>query len=187
MENFQKDKTDINYKIAEIKKDTIRYIEDNRIKFDVIENKFRDIVKKFYNTNGGSLKITMTQNAKNLFNIDVEIPKDGSLSIGNVKTFCYDILLYTLNPNILGFLAHDGELFSEMDKRQKVTIFKIILDKVRDNNLQYFVNIGDTSFNEILNDYTGILNDEDKKFIESKVILQISEDQNTWLFAQKFD
>lgn len=180
MENFQKDKTNIDYKIAEIKKDTIKYIEDNRIKLDAIENKFRDIVKKFYNNNGDSLKITMTQNAKNLFNIDVEIPKDGSLSIGNVKTFCYDVLLYTLNPHILGFLAHDGELFSEMDKRQKATIFKIILDEVRSGNLQYFVNIGDTSFNEILND-------EDKKFIESKVILQISEDQNTWLFGQKFD
>ena len=187
LENFQKDKTNIDYKIAEIKKDTIKYIEDNKLKLDAIENKFRDIVKKFYNNNGGSLKITMTQNAKNLFNIDVEIPKDGSLSIGNVKSFCYDMLLYTLNPNILGFLAHDGELFSEMDKRQKATIFKIILDEVRDNNLQYFVNIGDTSFNEILNDDTGILNDEDKKFIESKVILQISEDQNTWLFGQKFN
>ena len=187
LENFQKDKANIDYKIAEIKKDTIKYIEDNRIKFDAIENKFRDIVKKFYNNNGGSLKITMTQNAKNLFNIDVEIPKDGSLSIGNVKTFCYDMLLYTLNPNILGFLAHDGELFSEMDKRQKATIFKIILDKVKSGNLQYFVNIGDTSFNEILNDDTGILSDEDKKFIESKVILQISEDQNTWLFGQKFN
>ena len=187
LENFQKDKTDIDYKIAEIKKDTIKYIEDNKLKLDAIENKFRDIVKKFYNNNGGSLKITMAQNAKNLFNIDVEIPKDGSFSIGNVKTFCYDMLLYTLNTNILGFLAHDGELFSEMDKRQKATIFKIILDEVRDNNLQYFVNIGDTSFNEILNDDTGILNNEDKKFIESKVILQISEDQNTWLFGQKFD
>ncbi len=187
LENFQKDKANIDYKIAEIKKDTIKYIEDNRIKFDAIENKFRDIVKKFYNNNGGSLKITMTQNAKNLFNIDVEIPKDGSLSIGNVKTFCYDVLLYTLNPHILGFLAHDGELFSEMDKRQKATIFKIILDKVKSGNLQYFVNIGDTSFNEILNDDTGILSDEDKKFIESKVILQISEDQNTWLFGQKFN
>lgn len=59
MENFQKDKTDINYKIAEIKKDTIKYIEDNRTNLDAIENKFRDIVKKFYNNNGGSLKITI--------------------------------------------------------------------------------------------------------------------------------
>ncbi|RAZ50419.1 DUF2326 domain-containing protein [Campylobacter hyointestinalis] len=187
LENFQKDKANIDYKIAEIKKNAVKYMEDDKLKLDTIENKFRDIVKKFYNNNGGSLKITMTKDAKNLFNIDVEIPKDGSLSIGNVKTFCYDVLLYTLNPHILGFLAHDGELFSEMDKRQKATIFKIILDKVKSGNLQYFVNIGDTSFNEILNDDTGILSDEDKKFIESKVILQISEDQNTWLFGQKFD
>lgn len=187
LENFQKDKTNIDYKIAEIKKDTIKYIEDNKLKLDAIENKFRDIVKKFYNNNGGSLKITMAQNAKNLFNIDVEIPKDGSLSIGNVKTFCYDVLLYTLNSNILGFLAHDGELFSEMDKRQKATIFKIILDQIKNSSLQYLVNIGDTSFNEILNDDTGILNDEDKELIKTKVILQISEDQNTWLFGQKFD
>ena len=117
----------------------------------------------------------------------MEIPKDGSLSIGNVKTFCYDVLLYTLNSNILGFLAHDGELFSEMDKRQKATIFKIILDQIKNSSLQYLVNIGDTSFNEILNDDTGILNDEDKELIKTKVILQISEDQNTWLFGQKFD
>ncbi|MBT0611965.1 DUF2326 domain-containing protein [Campylobacter hyointestinalis] len=187
LENFQKDKANIDYKIAEIKKNAVKYMENDKLKLDIIENKFRDIVKRFYNNNGGSLKITMTQNAKNLFNIDVEIPKDGSLSIGNVKTFCYDVLLYTLNPHILGFLAHDGELFSEMDKRQKATIFKIILDKVKSGNLQYFVNIGDTSFNEILNDDTGILSDEDKKFIESKVILQISEDPHTWLFGQKFD
>jgi len=187
LENFQKDKTNIDYKILEIKKNAIKYMEHDKIKLDTIENKFRDIVKRFYNNSGGSLKIAMTQNAKNLFNIDVEIPKDGSLSIGNVKTFCYDVLLYTLNPNILGFLAHDGELFSEMDKRQKATIFKIILDKVKSGNLQYFVNIGDTSFNEILNDDTRILSDEDKKFIESKVILQISENQSTWLFGQKFD
>ncbi|CAD7288293.1 hypothetical protein LMG7974_00916 [Campylobacter majalis] len=187
LENFQKDKTNIDYKIAEIKKNAVKYMEDDKLKLDTIENKFRDIVKKFYNNNGGSLKITMTNDAKNLFNIDAEIPKDGSFSIGNVKTFCYDILLYMLNPDILGFLAHDGELFSEMDKRQKATIFKIILDQVKSGNLQYFVNIGDASFNEILNDDTGILSDEDKKLIESKVILQISEDPHTWLFGQKFD
>lgn len=187
LENFQKDKAEIDYKIAEIKKNAVKYMEDDKLKLDTIENNFRDIVKKFYNNNGGTLKITMTQDAKNLFNIDVEIPKDGSFSIGNVKTFCYDMLLYMLNPDVLGFLAHDGELFSEMDKRQKATIFKIILDKVKSGNLQYFVNIGDASFNEILNNDTGILSDEDKKFIESKVILQISEDPHTWLFGQKFD
>ena len=187
LEKFQKDKVDIDYKIAEVRKNSIKYMENNKPNINSIDNKFRDIVKRFYNNNGGYLNIIMTQNAKNLFDIDLEIPKDSSLSIGNVKTFCYDILLYTLNPNILGFLAHDGELFSEMDKRQKATIFKIILDKVRGGNLQYFVNIGDTSFNEILNDDTDILSQEDKEFIKSKVILEISEEQSTWLFGQKFD
>lgn len=187
LKKFEKDQIDINLKLAEIKKIGLEYIEKNKKYLDKIENDFRNIVKQFYNNNGGSLKISTTKNAQNLFNIDVEIPRDGSQSVGLVKTFCYDMLLYRLNSNMLNFMAHDGCIFSEMDKRQKATIFKIILDEVKNGNLQYFINIGDTSFSEVLNDDTGILSDEDKEFIKSKVILQINEEQSTWLFGQKFD
>ena len=74
-----------------------------------------------------------------------------------------------------------------MDKRQKANIFKIIIDEVRNKKLQYFLNIGDSSFREILKDDTGILSSQDKDFIKSKVILEINENPKSWLFGKDFN
>lgn len=187
LEKFQKDEADLNLKIAKIKKEALEYLEKNRDYLNRLENKFRDIVKVFYNNDGGVLQIQTTKSAKSIFNINITIPHDDSDSTGRVKAFCYDMLLYRLNPSMFGFLAHDGELFSEMDKRQKANIFKIIIDEVRNKKLQYFLNIGDSSFREILKDDTGILSSQDKDFIKSKVILEINENPKSWLFGKDFN
>lgn len=187
LEKFQKDEADLNLKIAKIKKEALEYLEKNRDYLNRLENKFRDIVKVFYNNDGGVLQIQTTKSAKSIFNINITIPHDDSDSTSRVKTFCYDMLLYRLNPSMFGFLAHDGELFSEMDKRQKANIFKIIIDEVRNKKLQYFLNIGDSSFREILKDDTGILSSQDKDFIKSKVILEINENPKSWLFGKDFN
>lgn len=186
LKKFKTDEAELALQIAAIKKDAIDYLEKSKDYLNSIENKFRDIVKTFYNNDGGTLEITTTKNAKNLFDININIPQDDSFSISLVKTFCYDMLLYKLNPKLLGFLAHDGELFSEMDRRQKATIFRIVLDEIQSNSLQYFINIGDSSFREVLEDQTDILSDNDKRFIQSKTILKISENEDTWLFGEKF-
>lgn len=52
-----------------------------------------------------------------------------------------------------------------MDKRQKTMIFKLIIELVQNNSLQYFINVGDSTLNEILDKDSkiNILTDEEKK------------------------
>jgi uncharacterized protein YydD (DUF2326 family) len=186
LNDFKKDKSKLNVESAKIKEKSILYLAKEKESLGKIEDKFREIVKQFYNNHGGSLELKETKKAKYLYDIAVEIPRGSSQAIGEVEIFCYDILLYKLNKDILNFMAHDGYIFSEMDPRQKTMIFKIILELIKDNDLQYFINIGENSLKEILNQ--DILTDQEKEQIKKNIILELyDKDPKNWLFGQEFN
>lgn len=191
LKDFKKEKSDLELEDATIKKESIEYLEKNEKKNDKIEKTFRELVKNFYVNKGGTLKIEEAPTAKYLFNINSDISGDSSQAVGEVKIFCYDVLLYLLNKNRLNFLAHDGCIFSEMDKRQKTTIFKVILETIKENtDFQYFINIGDSSFKEVLdeNNEINILSKEYKKIIKDSIRLELyDKDPKDWLFGESFD
>lgn len=189
IESFKNDEAALELKSAELKANATTYLHDSNQKLDVIENTFRRLVKRFYQNQGGNLTVTLAKDAKYLFDLDVFVPKDGSQGVNEVKIFCYDFLLYELNPRLLGFIAHDGCIFSEMDPRQKSTIFKVALDYINHMDLQYFVNIGQSSLEEVLDreNKLNILNDEQKRQIKQGVRLELyDKDPENWLFGQSF-
>jgi uncharacterized protein YydD (DUF2326 family) len=190
LREFKKDKSSLKVDDAIIKQESLSYLEKKYKYLENIEKKFRNLVKQFYDTEGGSFRIDEAPTAKYLFNINSHIPKEGSQGVGEVKIFCYDVLLYQLNKDLLNFLAHDGCLFSEMDRRQKSTIFKVILELIKDNNFQYFLNIGENTLKEILdkNNEINILSDEEKETIAKSIILPLSDkEEKNWLFGESFD
>ncbi|MBE7660125.1 DUF2326 domain-containing protein [Tenacibaculum finnmarkense genomovar finnmarkense] len=190
LNDFKRDKSNLDVRNAIIKQKSISYLEINQEKHNQIEQVFRDLVEQFYGTKRGSLKIEEAPTAKYLFNINSHIPKDGSQGIGEVKIFCYDVLLYLYNKDLLNFLAHDGCLFSEMDGRQKTTIFKVILQLIKDDDFQYFLNIGENTLNEILdnNNQINILTEDEKEIIKQSVRLELSDKEpEYWLFGESFD
>lgn len=190
LNDFKKDKSNLDVRNAVLKQESIVYLEKNQKGHNEIEKIFRDLVKQFYDNQGGSFKIEETTSAKYLFNINSHIPKEGSQGVGEVKIFCYDVLLYLLNKNLLNFLAHDGCIFSEMDPRQKTTIFKVILELVKDDNFQYFLNIGENTLNEILDDNNqiNILTEVEKEIIKNSIRLTLSDkEEKNWLFGESFD
>jgi uncharacterized protein YydD (DUF2326 family) len=190
LSDFKKDKSNLDVRNAVLKQESIVYLDKNQKEHNEIEKIFRDLVKQFYDNQGGSFKIEEAPSAKYLFNINSHIPKEGSQGVGEVKIFCYDVLLYLLNKNLLNFLAHDGCIFSEMDPRQKTTIFKVILELVKDENFQYFLNIGENTLNEILDDNNqiNILTEEEKETIRKSIRLTLSDkEEKNWLFGESFD
>lgn len=190
LNEFKKDKVQLEMNETIIKKESLSYLEKNHNRFEEIEQKFRTLVKRFYDNTGGSLKIVETPTAKYLFDIISDIPKQGSQGVGEVKIFCYDVLLYLLNPKLLEFLSHDGCIFSEMDKRQKTMIFKLITELVKTSSLQYFINVGDSTLNEVLdkNKQINILSEEEKKVIEDSIILELNDiEPKNWLFGESFN
>jgi uncharacterized protein YydD (DUF2326 family) len=171
LSEFKRDKSNLDVDSSIIKQKSILYLEKEKDYIERLEDDFRIIVKQFYSNHGGSLKIKETNTAKYLYDIFIEVDGDGGQSVGNVAIFCYDILLYQLNKNILNFMAHDGCIFSEMDGRQKAMLFKIIIELIKKNDLQYFINIGEDSLEMVLKQ--NILTDEEKEFIKKHIILEL--------------
>ncbi len=149
---FEKDKARLELDKAVIKDESITFLAENKGHLDDIESMFRDLVKRFYRGYGGSFKVTNSKNAQYLYDIEPHIPKDGSQGINEVKIFCYDMLLVALNPNLIGFIAHDSCIFSGVDPRQVATMFKVVLEMVKQHDLQYFVNINKNTYDALLND-----------------------------------
>lgn len=186
LNDFKKDKSALNVESAKIKEKSILYLTKEKEFLGSIEDKFREIVKRFYDNHGGSLELKETKSAKYLYDIAVEIPRGSSQAIGEVEIFCYDVLLYKLNQGILNFMAHDGYIFSEMDPRQKATIFKVILELIENNDLQYFINIGENSLNEVLEQK--VLTDKEKEQISKSIILELyDKNPKNWFFGQEFN
>lgn len=175
---FQKDKAQLELDRAQIKAEAIKYLEDNKSITTKINNEFRQLVKRFYTDHGGSLQITNTKEAQYLYNIEANIHKDGSQGINEVKIFCYDMLLFSLNPELLGFVAHDSCIFSGVDPRQKAMMFKVIIEMTEELDLQYFVNINKDTYEQILNDdglddENVVLSDSDKQKIKDSTVLKL--------------
>ena len=186
LSEFTLDKSELDVQSSVVKQKSILYLEKEKEHLGKLEDNFRLIVKKFYNGHGGSLKIKEAKKAKYLYDIFIDIDGDGGQSVGNVGIFCYDILLYKLNQNLLNFLAHDGFIFSEMDGRQKAMIFKVIIELIKKNNLQYFINIGQDSLEMILKQ--DILTNEEKEFIKKHIILELYDKEPEYrLFGEAFN
>ena len=189
--DFTKKKTALDLKNSVLNLESLDYLVEKKTHIENIEDQFRTLVKSFYDNHGGSLKVTSSNKAKYLFNIEIGIPREGSQAVNEVKIFCYDVLLYLLNKEQINFLSHDSCIFSGMDVRQKSIIFKNVLNLIDDFDLQYFVNIGENTLNDIL-DYNHnvenpILTDIEKSRIKDGVILELyDKSPSSWLMGETF-
>jgi len=174
---FEKDKARLELDKAVIKDESIKFLADNKEHLDTIESIFRGLVKRFYRGHGGSFKVTNSKNAQYLYDIVPHIPKDGSQGINEVKIFCYDMLLATLNSNLIGIVAHDSCIFSGVDPRQVATMFKVVLDMVKEYDLQYFVNINKNTYDALLKydaskEVHEVLSEVDTSNIERRTVVE---------------
>ncbi|WP_445322044.1 DUF2326 domain-containing protein [Paenibacillus sp. FSL M7-0420] len=87
----------------------------------------------------GGIRITNNEGENTLrYNITAKIQDDSSDGVNEVKIFCFDmtLLLLQLNHNVK-FIFHDSRLFSNMDSRQRYTLFKLAYRKSQEHDLQY--------------------------------------------------
>ncbi|MFW1141982.1 DUF2326 domain-containing protein, partial [Vibrio parahaemolyticus] len=172
-------------KNAEIHNEALGYLNSISQYLEQLDDDFRRIVKNFYNNNTGSVIVQLSKDAQYLYDLDIHVPKDSSQGVNEVRIFCYDMLLYERNRELLGFVAHDGCIFSELDPRQKAQMFKVALEYVNDTGMQYFVNIGQSSLDEILK--SEVLNNSEKEQITNAIALNLlDESPETWLFGSQF-
>lgn len=85
----------------------------------------------------GTLSINLTKTG---YKFDVEIERSGSHGIGNMKIFCYDLMLAQLwsrEANPMFPLIHDSIMFADVDERQYAMALELAARESRNRGFQY--------------------------------------------------
>lgn len=85
----------------------------------------------------GTLSIDVSKTG---FKFKVDIERSGSHGIGNMKIFCYDLMLAQIwagKEKSPGLLIHDSILFADVDERQKALALKLSAKEAKDKGFQY--------------------------------------------------
>ena len=154
---FEKVKQLFNSETVTQAKELLNKLLDNRVMYikEKAINLFNSNSQVLYESHG-ILSIDISPNGY-LFNVDIE--REGSHGIGNMKIFCYDLMLAQLwadreiSP---GFLIHDSLLFADVDERQIALALELAANEFEDKGIQYICtmnsdNIPHNDFSEDFN------------------------------------
>lgn len=85
---------------------------------------------------GGDLLIDITETG---YRFDIDIPRDRSDGIGNMKIFLYDLMLMQLprNHRFPRFLVHDSVIFDGVDGRQRAAAIELAARESKRLGFQY--------------------------------------------------
>ncbi len=93
----------------------------------------------------GSLLINISKTG---FKFDVTIERSGSHGIGNMKIFCYDLMLAKLwakKTKTPVLLIHDSIIFADVDERQKALALQLAESESRNEGFQYICTMNSDS------------------------------------------
>ncbi len=107
-----------------------------------------DNARRLFNANSeylyaepGSLIIDLTDTG---YKFDIDIKRAGSLGIGYMKVFCYDLMLIKLQKDKSlspGLLIHDSTIFNGVDERQVAKALELAMSETDKNGFQYIVTL----------------------------------------------
>jgi len=144
LKEFKREQVDIKLEIDKFKKELIDLEDRLSTKIKKLGQLFRSISEEHYDDKPGYLDIEIIEkfNTEKLYKIEPEIKGDGSDGINEMKIFIYDMLIYKLNPELVGLVGHDNRLFDMVDERQ----ISKALNYAHNNLSQYICSISDTKF-----------------------------------------
>jgi uncharacterized protein YydD (DUF2326 family) len=147
----------------------------------VLENnfeKFRSLSKRFYPTKPGGLVVENNEGENQIrFNISAHIQDDASDGINEVKIFCFDMtLLLGRHGHTADFLIHDSRLYSDIDFRQRATLFKLADEICLREKLQYIATVNEDQINAMKSEFK---DEEFKRIILNNIKLDLTDDANS--------
>lgn len=116
----------------------------------------------------GTLSINISKTG---FKFDVSIERSGSQGIGNMKIFCYDLMLAKLwvkKAKSKIFLIHDSIIFDGVDERQKARALQLAKSESEKEGFQYICTMNSDAIPR---------NDFDKDFDFDKYVVKTFTDE----------
>ncbi|MEA5470354.1 ABC-three component system protein [Spirulina sp. 06S082] len=136
LRQFEEDKSALKIETERLIMSMKRDLRERDIQKNLAISFFNSNSQELYNT-PGELIINVVDKG---YNFNVNIARDGSEGIGNMKIFCYDLTLAQLwsgrnpAPNIL---IHDSTIFDGVDERQIALALELVARESSQRTFQY--------------------------------------------------
>jgi len=140
LKTFEKGLSDYKIKKEELRQKTRRDFDERKESVNKALSIFNKNSEYLY-SEPGLLSIDITDMG---YKYNVEIRRAGSHGIGNMKIFCYDLLINQLESkrsNKPSFLIHDSTIFDGVDERQVARALELAQKESENNGFQYICTI----------------------------------------------
>ena len=139
---------------------------------------FRSFARELYGTTPSGLLIDSDSGDNQLrYRIDAHIASDASEGINEAKIFCFDMVILSLKRgHRMQFQVHDSTLFSPVDPRQRLQMFRIADRVCHEQGFQYIATLNSHDVGSI-QQQTAIEQEEfDSLFGDNNVVLRLTDE-----------
>lgn len=173
--NYDRQIQDYDIELSQQNTITADYLDEIREHRNKILETFRNFSKEFYPDKPGGLLVKNNDGINQTrFNIEASIEDDSSDGINEVKIFCFDMTVLALQENHkMKSVFHDSRLISDIDPRQRATLFKVANSITLENDFQYIISANEDQL-EVLEDYLGPEDYTDT--IQNNIVLELTDD-----------
>lgn len=140
-------------------------------------NLFKYFAQQFYDNKKAGIEV-INDEGVNLqrFKVVAKIQDDVGDGVNEVKIFCFDwTLLKAKHNHNVEFIVHDSRLLSDMDPRQRTTVFKLAYENTKDCNFQYIISANEDSLESVKQIMTA---NEYESVIENNIILNLTDESD---------
>ncbi|MDO8140155.1 MAG: DUF2326 domain-containing protein [Candidatus Brocadiales bacterium] len=136
LRKFEQGKSELNVEIELLQQQSIADLSERKVQKEKAILLFNSNSQALYKV-PGTLSIDVEKTG---LKFDVSIERSGSHGIGNMKIFCYDLMLAQIwaekevKP---AFLIHDSIIFADVDERQKALALELAAKESARLNFQY--------------------------------------------------
>jgi uncharacterized protein YydD (DUF2326 family) len=175
LQRYSDETQEIKIKLSNETKKTNKYLNQAKTLLAGNFQRFRSLARRFYPDKPGGLTISNNEGDNQIrFNIEAKIQDDASDGINEVKIFCYDMtLLKGRHNHNVNFVFHDSRLFSDIDHRQRATLFRLAHEQSHDSNTQYIATLNEEQITSIREQFD---EDEFQKVILDNVVLELTDE-----------
>jgi uncharacterized protein YydD (DUF2326 family) len=175
LQRYSDEAQEITIQLSNETKRANTYLKQAKPVVDENFNRFRAFSKRFYHDKPGGLTVSNNEGDNQIrFNIEAHIQDDASDGINEVKIFCFDMTLLMAGHNHnCEFLFHDSRLFSDMDPRQRATLFKIAYECTKQNKTQYIATL---NANQILSMKDQFTDEEFRQIFDDNIVLELTDE-----------
>jgi len=159
---FEQGKSSINIEQELLLQHAKNDLNERKSQKEEVTLTFNSYSKALYST-PGTLSIDVSKTG---FKFNVKIERSGSHGIGNMKIFCYDLMIAKLlakKANSQVFLVHDSIIFADVDERQKALALQLAESESRKVGFQYICTMNSDAVPR---------NDFDKNFNFDKYVIE---------------